>query len=248
MRMRATTPGLSREATRGARLAFGAGVRLRVLAGYLVAKMREIEDHPYRCDALAGFPAKSIREAMARLQGSPLAAVNGVGVILTDADFSAVVPMKIEGVALVDTDDPRGLMSLAAPFLPALKAADIAPGAPPVALTSQGATAYLGPVYAAATETAVGLAIGKQARDRLVALLDHGADTAAPLLFWRMDREMIAAVAGDDAPARDGSDPVDEALAALQDDLDQYEQMLATARIGDQGIDVTLELDYQRAR
>lgn len=250
---RAAVPGLSVAYTRGAKLAVGAGLSLRRFGAFAVAQARELAKRKFRCSALAKLPARAGRAAsmLAALTSPPLSAVTGAVIVMRAGDFSKPLPTGLRGVTILGTDDPQQLLKLVAKAVPALAAVPVKTGGPPVPLATP-ATAFLGPIHLAATDSAIGFSVGAGADKQLASVLAAPPNTASPLFLMRFDTSFLRAMKRrhpDHNVSRVATvDPeLAQALRAVDNDAAIYASGLMTADLDRAGIVVNVTLLYRPA-
>lgn len=165
---------------------------------------------------------------------------NSLHAMLTRIDKAADAETPTgEGLLLIGSPNPQGLLAMARQFVPPLADLRIELDAEPVALPAVEDMPIDEPVYAAASGTAIGIAVGEGARADLRAALAPGQRQPLLQLGYRGDfyarlMELVLA----DMPETDDEDEAKsrELMQAMTVSLQQIEHTGFELGVGDAGV------------
>lgn len=255
----APVPGLGAP-TSGA-MSFGFGLDLDQLSRFIGAQAAAVAAAPYRCEALLPLN-QAFADVQQQLANPMLFAVaamfKGVNLELSGFSFPAGGMPEISGRLAIASDNPASLIAMAKGNVPQLAGLELEVGKEPIPLPAELAPPGTPPLHLAASDKALGIALGAGAESGLKAFIEAPAGSGpAPLLamgvtgkmygeFARMARsspELSQAMAEASAEDEEGSAGAERAqLEAALAMFEQFERLIkrvdSVVLISDKGIEV----------
>lgn len=230
----APVPGLGGEQGDAA-FDVGFGMKMDKLAEFIQAQASAIRAEPYACDLLASLN-ESAEQVGQQMAGLYMAAgwFTGMRAVLSDLTFdSDGKPEHVEGALIIASPNPSGLIGMLKGFVPQLAGIELVAGAEPVQISLDDMGAELGdvelpPVFAALTDSAIGLGVGVDSQTQLKSYMSAPAAEPAPLLYvgyqgafyarLMKQFEAMAAAGADESADEIASDEMDEMPSDVESD------------------------------
>jgi len=179
--------------TKGGLFSFGMSLDMLAARAFYTARLDAIEADPFECENFAELQAGVAQGRAALNQPIP-------PIVYSFKGFLAVVdalegmniaaqqpPTSVDASFLLSIDNPQGLLSMGAMFLPAIAALDLQPDGKPRKLEIPPLSPAISEVFVAMTDSALAISVGEGGADKIVGLLDQGFADPAPFMSFFMD-------------------------------------------------------------
>ncbi len=242
-------PGLGKD--EGGALSFGASVNVKALRDFYAARLDAMEADPYECEYFAELQAGTAkgREILAQPIPPVVYGVRGFNAVLESLDgidiASGQPPENVDASFVLAMDDASALVAMGMMFSPELAALNLQPDGKPVELALPQVSAVAQEAYAAMVDTALAVAVGDGAEQRVARVLNAPSGSPSPVFALAMDAgEYYRLIAeGMVAAPQDG---VDELTIETQETArrimlklaDIYDRMSVEVRFIEQGAEV----------
>lgn len=236
----APVPGLGGDDRVG--LEFGFGAHLDKLADFLQARSAAIAATPFQCEWLRFLNAAGDGKQLAPLYMAA-GSVTGVRLALTDLRWAGMAPEAMAGTVVVASPNPGALIGMVQGFLPQLASLNLRPGGEPQRLDLGPAGGLLPAAtqapYIAMSEKGIGIAVGNDAPQQVVARLKAATPEIPPLfhmaydgaLYAQLLRGMSHMAVLPHGESENSPSSLDQAMAKVMEGVDRIEMdVLATPR------------------
>ncbi|WP_110687538.1 hypothetical protein [Salinicola aestuarinus] len=241
-------PGLGREKPAGP-FDIAVALPMKELRDLMVAQTRYVRDNPFTCEALADLNAEAdeLANQANMLAMPPFGSLRGFRLVLDD--LSADGPFgqaKGRGAAIVATDNPTGLLAVGQMAVPQLANVQLDADGKATALPDElGSLAGADGAWAAMTDSAIGVAVGKRENDRLESLLKAPTGDAGQLMNLHITGDMYGKWMGLIDAFEDGQDATSERyLESLQSETDRIDTMDISVRMTSDGLAFESRTDW----
>ena len=207
-------------------LEFAFGIKVGAAKDLVREKVTAIVNAPYQCEHLQDLN-QSAQEMLVNLdQPMPPFINNFRGIRLSLADImigpSTSLPYNAQGHMAVHVEQPQMFVGMAQMFLPDLSELTMTPGDPPVQLPQSLVPVPDMVVYAAMSDTAIGVSAGEGEEAGLTAFLDEKAGPEDMFLSANYDmksyveyKEKLRGAVEVHVDSHDEQDPVTDAMMAI---------------------------------
>jgi len=184
-------PGLGHD--QGGVLSFGASVNFKALREFYAARLDAMEADPYECEYFAELQAGTVKGREILAQPIPPVAygVRGFNAVLESLDgfdfASGRPPEKVDASFVLAMDDASALVAMGMMFSPELAALNLQPDGKPVELALPQVSAVAQEAYAAMDDTALAVAVGAGAEQRVAKVLTAPESSPSPVFAMTMD-------------------------------------------------------------
>lgn len=236
---------------------FGMNLNLAGVRDFVAAQSSNVMQSPYTCSHLAGLndAAEQMNTGVNQPIPPLVGTINGMRFSMTSLNLDALEgdnPMQaaqsMQGNMLLYTDQPSMLIGMGQLMLPFLAEMDLTPGAEPQLLSADMIPMDIGPAYVAASDSAIGVALGEGQQDGLTSLLNAGQSGEPAMFSFGMDYSLYAQFMefadsmddGFDVDTEEGDAAEQERLEAIMRNFYQtYAELgytFGTVRVNDQGL------------
>ncbi|HEX4882409.1 MAG TPA: hypothetical protein VFV18_08695 [Porticoccaceae bacterium] len=223
-------------------LEFGFGAHLDKFADFLQARSAAVAAAPFQCEWLRPFNVAGDSQKLAPLYMAA-GSITGMRLTLTELRWAGVAPESVSGTAVVASPNPGALIGMVQGFLPQLAGMNLHPGGEPQRLDLGPAGGLLPAAtqapYIAMSDKGIGIAVGDDAPQQVVARLGATAPEVPPLFRMAYDGALYAQLLGGMSnmaalpQGESGTSPssLDEAMVQVMQGIDRIEMdVLATPR------------------
>ncbi len=189
----APIPGYSPALVDKSFFAVGLGIDIQKTLAFVQQEAAQITNHPFQCPALREWNQMAQRAQMSMQMVPPvLSSLRGALAVVTNLQFDqhTMRPQTIDGMALVQTNDPMGLFSQLRQMIPQLQSVNVKPNGVPVALQAIPGATWLQTPHIAMDKNTLAASAGVGVQDDMAVLLEDktGAKTThTPLLLVAYD-------------------------------------------------------------
>lgn len=218
------------------------GLKVTAIRDYLLEKATAIVDTPYQCGHFAQLnnSANDMIEQLNRPMPPFINNLQGFRLALNDLDMQNNMPVSGDGLFALYVDQPQMLIGMGQMMVPPLAELDITPGGDPVAIPSEMIPMPGLTTYVAASDNAIGLAVGDSQVAGLTSFLDSDGDSDGAFFSVEYDMsaymeyfqkpyyESIFNQAKDDYQARGGDDMTgaNDAMEIMKTFSDAYQDIM----------------------
>ena len=164
----------------------GLALKLGSLRDVVSSRMQAVVDQPFECSELADLN-DSARQAVEQMNQPvpPLVGnLKGLQLVLSSIEQTGgPVPVKGQGSMALFIDNPQMIIGMAQGFVPALASMDLKPGGDPQQIPGEMIPIDIGKAFLAASDQAIGLAVGEDQVDGMNALINASGDNDSSLLM-----------------------------------------------------------------
>lgn len=182
----------------GSFIGFGFAMDIAKLREWLLTTTKERIDSPYKCEQLAGLNSmySTAYENLNRPPPPFLDKLFGSAFSAEEFDFGMALPgsqsqFKNKFLLSILTGSPEALVGMGQMFMPELADLSLTPGGDPQEVDLGDMAAGQGPVWAAMSDSALGVAMGEGMNTKLSAFLSSGNSKDGEFITMGMNSELF---------------------------------------------------------
>ncbi len=199
---RASIPAMVLQNTSDLMASFGVGIDMQKLVSFLGELSEEVQSTPYVCEDLAWINTSATQLQALSLMTPPFVAdLRGFSVVLKELILGKRGIddlISVDAIAVINTDDPSGLLQTLEMFAAFVNAQAIEDAAgKPVALEGLEELEFLIAPHIAKNSTSVGMSVGVGVQDEMAAAMEDKTIVASPLMVLSYDYRQFAELLGE---------------------------------------------------
>lgn len=236
--------------TRGGLFSFGTSIDLLAARAFYTARLDAMEADPYECEELAELQAgaEQGRELLKKPIMPILYSIKGFLAVVDAMDGMDIAtqqpPTSVEASFLLATDNPNGLVGMAAMFSPELAALNLQADGKPKKLQLPPMSPATEEAYVAMTDSSLVISIGKGGAERIVEMLNKDFVEPPPFMSMFMDADQYYSfiadtmMIGQSAESEESPEVTAAMVEMMRASQGWFGEVSATVNFTDRGIEV----------